>query len=138
MPRPPASRPPWSPMAGAPAGRAEPWPRHAPRRRPSRLRFSGEASAPSMWAWPSSPCPRGPTAPPCSSSTGARLPPGDRDLGLLVARLEDDPDDPIGARVAAANSQAVERILGARPMLVDIARAGDTLPRLGPRHILHA
>ena len=63
---------------------------------------------------------------------------GDRDLGLLVARLEDDPDDPIGARVAAANSQAVERILGARPMLVDIARAGDTLPRLGPRHILHA
>ena len=38
---------------------------------------------------------------------------GDRDLGLLLARLEDDPDDPIGSRVAAANAQAVERILAA-------------------------
>ena len=38
---------------------------------------------------------------------------GDRDLGLLLARLEDDPDDPIGSRVAAANARAVERILAA-------------------------
>ena len=27
---------------------------------------------------------------------------GDRDVGLLLARLEDDPDDPIGRRIAAA------------------------------------
>jgi len=63
---------------------------------------------------------------------------GDRELGLLLARLEDDPDDPIGSRVAAANAQAIERILAARPMLVGMGRAADTLPGLGPRHILHA
>jgi hypothetical protein len=63
---------------------------------------------------------------------------GDRDLGLLLARLEDDPDDPIGARVAAANRRAVERILAARPVLVDVRRAAEALPGLGPRRILHA
>ena len=63
---------------------------------------------------------------------------GDRDLGLLLARLEDDPDDPIGSLVAAANRQAVDRILAARPMLVDIGRAADHVKTLGPRHLLHA
>ncbi|MDO8478934.1 MAG: DUF1116 domain-containing protein [Candidatus Rokubacteria bacterium] len=63
---------------------------------------------------------------------------GDRDLGLLLARLEDDPDDPIGSRVAAANKQAIERILAAKPMLVDIGRAADNVKGLGPRHLLHA
>jgi hypothetical protein len=63
---------------------------------------------------------------------------GDRDLGLLLARLEDDPEDPIGSRVAAANKQAVERILAAKPMLVDIGRAADNVKGLGPRHLLHA
>jgi hypothetical protein len=63
---------------------------------------------------------------------------GDRDLGLLVARLEDDPDDLIGARVAAANRRAVERILGVRPMLVDVRPAAEVVPALGPRTILHA
>jgi len=63
---------------------------------------------------------------------------GDRDLGLLLAHLEDDPDDPIGSRVAAANERAVERILAAKPMLVDIGRAADNVKGLGPRHLLHA
>jgi hypothetical protein len=63
---------------------------------------------------------------------------GDRDLGLLLARLEDDPDDPIGSKVAAANAQAIERILAARPLLVGMGRAAETLSGLGPRHILHA
>ncbi|HEX9125928.1 MAG TPA: DUF1116 domain-containing protein [Methylomirabilota bacterium] len=63
---------------------------------------------------------------------------GDRDMGLLLARLEDDADDPIGSRVASANAQAVERILAAKPMLVDIGRADDHLKGLGPRQILHA
>ncbi len=63
---------------------------------------------------------------------------GDREVGLLLARLEDDADDPIGSRVASANAQAVERILAAKPMLVDIGRAADHLKGLGPRHILHA
>jgi Protein of unknown function (DUF1116) len=63
---------------------------------------------------------------------------GDRDLGLLLARLEDDPGDPIGRRVGAANARAVERILGARPMLVDVGRAAEVMDGLGPRSILHA
>lgn len=63
---------------------------------------------------------------------------GDRDLGLLVARLADDPEDEIGARVAIANRQAVERLLAARPILVAIQRAEEVLPELGARTILHA
>ncbi len=63
---------------------------------------------------------------------------GDRELGLLLARLEDDPDDAIGARVAKANARVIERLLAARPTLVGIGRAADTLPGLGPRTILHA
>jgi hypothetical protein len=62
---------------------------------------------------------------------------GDADLGLLAARLEDD-DEGIGARVAAANRQAVERILAARPLFVGIQRAGDVLPCFGTRRLLHA
>jgi hypothetical protein len=63
---------------------------------------------------------------------------GDRELGLLLARLADDPDDPNGARVSAANALAVERILAARPMLVGVRPALEVVPGLGPRTILHA
>ena len=63
---------------------------------------------------------------------------GDRGVGLLQARLEDDPDDPLASRIVAANARALDRILAARPMLADIRRAADTLPALGPRQILHA
>jgi hypothetical protein len=63
---------------------------------------------------------------------------GDRELGLLLARLEDDADDPVGARVRAANALAVERILSARPMLVGVRPAREVVPGLGPRTILHA
>lgn len=63
---------------------------------------------------------------------------GDRELGLLVARLEDDPDDPIGARVRAANETAIARLIQARPMLVDIRPARQAIPALAGRTILHA
>ncbi len=63
---------------------------------------------------------------------------GDREVGLLLARLEDDPEDPIGARVSAANALAVERIISARPMLVGVRPASEVVPGLGPRTILHA
>jgi hypothetical protein len=63
---------------------------------------------------------------------------GDRELGLLLARLEDDPDDPVGARVRTANATAVERLLAARPMLLDVRPAGEVISGLGQRTILHA
>jgi hypothetical protein len=63
---------------------------------------------------------------------------GDRELGLLLARLEDDPDDPLGARVQAANRTAVERLLAARPLLLDVQPAAKVIPGLGPRTLLHA
>jgi len=63
---------------------------------------------------------------------------GDRELGLLVARLEDDPDDLVGARVGAANETAMARIVGARPMLVDVRPAREAIPGLANRTILHA
>ncbi|MCC7371353.1 MAG: DUF1116 domain-containing protein [Chloroflexi bacterium] len=63
---------------------------------------------------------------------------GDRELGLLLARLEDDADDPVGERVRAANALAVERILAARPMLVGVRPAAEAIPGLGPLTILHA
>ena len=63
---------------------------------------------------------------------------GDRELGLLLAELEDDPRDPIGSRIAAANGQAVERILGAQPTLVDVRPAGEAIAGLGDRMLLHS
>jgi hypothetical protein len=63
---------------------------------------------------------------------------GDRDLGLLLARLEDDPDDAIGVRIGSANKRAIERVLSARPMLLDVRLAADVVPGLGSRTILHA
>jgi hypothetical protein len=63
---------------------------------------------------------------------------GDPATALLLARLADDPLDPIGARVEAANAEAVERILSARPTLVDLLPAREAIPDLGARTILHA
>ena len=63
---------------------------------------------------------------------------GDRELGLLLAWLEDDPGDPIGARIAAANGRAVDRILGAQPMLVDVRLASEVIDGLAGRMLLHS
>ena len=62
----------------------------------------------------------------------------DRDLGLLLARLEDAADDPIGAQVAAANRTALDRLLGASPFLVDVEPAGQVIPGLSGRMLLHS
>jgi hypothetical protein len=62
---------------------------------------------------------------------------GDRSLGMILARLEDDPDDPIGRAVAAANATALERLLAAQPMLIDVKPARDALG-LGDRELLHS
>ena len=63
---------------------------------------------------------------------------GDRELGLLLARLEDDATDPIGQRIAKANALAVERILAAQPTLVDVRLASEVIDGLGGRMLLHS
>ncbi|MBA3687353.1 MAG: DUF1116 domain-containing protein [Chloroflexi bacterium] len=62
----------------------------------------------------------------------------DAELGMLVARLEDDPDDAIGAAVATANRTALDRLLGASPFLIDVQPAGDAIPGLQGRMLLHS
>ena len=62
---------------------------------------------------------------------------GDREVGLALARLEDDADDPIGRVVAAANAEAVTRLLAAQPMLIDVQPARDALG-LDGRRLLHS
>jgi hypothetical protein len=62
---------------------------------------------------------------------------GDPGLGMLLARLENDPADAIGVRVAEANGRAIERILGARPMLRDVRPARDAIG-LEDRTLLHS
>lgn len=63
---------------------------------------------------------------------------GDRELGLILARLHDDPDDPIGRRVAAANAEAMRRIRQARPSLVDVRPALEAIDGFGSRTLLHS
>jgi hypothetical protein len=62
----------------------------------------------------------------------------DRELGLLLARMEDDPDDRVGAMVSAANRTALDRLLGANPVLVDVQPAGSAIPGLEGRMLLHS
>ena len=63
---------------------------------------------------------------------------GDRELGLILAWLEDDPDDRVGAAIARANATAVERMLGAQPFLVDVRPAGEAIRGLEGRMLLHS
>ncbi|MEO5939596.1 MAG: hypothetical protein ABIZ72_01740, partial [Candidatus Limnocylindrales bacterium] len=62
---------------------------------------------------------------------------GDPDVGLLLARLEDDPDDVVGRLIPEANAMAIERLLAAQPMLVDVAPAQAAIGLEG-RRILHS
>ena len=57
---------------------------------------------------------------------------GDRATGAALARIVNHPE------VEAANAKAVERLLAAQPRLEGIAIAGDALPGMGRRMILHA
>ena len=64
---------------------------------------------------------------------------GDRELGLLLARLEDDEADPVGARVEQANADGVSRLLSAQPSLVDVRPAREAIPALADgRLLLHS
>jgi hypothetical protein len=69
---------------------------------------------------------------------------GDPSLAWLLAQLTGDPDDPEspGSRIDRANQTAVERMLGARAVLVDVAlRADEVWPELwadGKQTLTHA
>lgn len=62
---------------------------------------------------------------------------GDREIGLLLARLEDDPGDPVGRQVAGANAEALNRLLAAQPLLVDVRPASEAIGLVG-RKLLHS
>lgn len=57
---------------------------------------------------------------------------GDSETGMKLARLVNLPE------VETANQLAFERFLSAQPVLADVARAGDVLPGMGDRQLLHA
>src|SRR4051794_16923067 len=40
--------------------------------------------------------------------------------------------------IDAANERAVQQLVGAQPLLVDVRPAGEVLPGLGPRTLFHA
>jgi hypothetical protein len=65
---------------------------------------------------------------------------GDPKLAWTLAQLIGDADDPnaVGSRIDAGNQRAVERIISAQPMLVDVAlHAKDVWPDMG-KTLLHA
>lgn len=62
---------------------------------------------------------------------------GDAALARLLAALGDD-DEGLGARIAAANRQALARLTAADPVLIDIVPARDVLRDMGPTTILHS
>ena len=69
----------------------------------------------------------------------AWTPPASADAGVLEALDRVTGADPeVTARVEAANAAAIERMLAADPVLVDVRPAADVVPGLEDRTILHA
>ncbi|HEX6137917.1 MAG TPA: DUF1116 domain-containing protein [Casimicrobiaceae bacterium] len=65
---------------------------------------------------------------------------GEPQLAWALAQLAGDADDPqsVGSRIDRANALAVERVIAAQPVLVDVAlHARDVWPEMG-RTLLHA
>ena len=60
---------------------------------------------------------------------------GDPKLADLMSKLD---SGPIRERTDKANSEALERMLNAEPVLVDVIPAGEAIPTLADRIILHA
>ena len=60
---------------------------------------------------------------------------GDPKLTDLLSRLG---SGSVGDEIEKANREALERMLSAEPVLVDVIPAGEAIPSLGERMILHA
>ena len=104
----------------------------------SAPRSSRTACAPSTWASRCSPS-RWPAQGATVRSLDWRPPAeGDPAVGRLLARLEDDPDDPHRpAHRGRERARPSSRLLAARPMLVDVRPAREALG-LGDRQLLHS
>ncbi|MCC6177718.1 MAG: DUF1116 domain-containing protein [Chloroflexi bacterium] len=72
---------------------------------------------------------------PAAVSVDWRPPSGGATVAAALARLSEPAR---AARIAAANERVVERLIGARPHLVDVRRASDVVPVLRDRVLLHA
>jgi hypothetical protein len=64
---------------------------------------------------------------------------GDPELGALLAALADDAaPDSLGGRIAAANAEALRRILAADPVWEDVRPAREIWPEMDERLLFHA
>ena len=63
---------------------------------------------------------------------------GDPITADLIAKLADDPADSVGSRIQTANTEAFERIIAGRPLLIDIQPAASVIPGFPERTLLHA
>lgn len=64
---------------------------------------------------------------------------GRPEVAWVLAQLMGDKEDPeaVGSTIDRANQQAIERVLSARPMLVDLVKAREVWPDM-QRRVLHA
>lgn len=60
---------------------------------------------------------------------------GDKKIAGYLRKLR---QPPLGERIAAANQEALNRILAAQPVLVGMSTAGEAIPGMTPTTILHA
>lgn len=60
---------------------------------------------------------------------------GDKKIAGYLRKLR---QPPLGERIAAANQEALSRILAAQPVLVGMSTAGEAIPGMTPTTILHA
>ncbi len=64
---------------------------------------------------------------------------GNPHLVTLLAQLDSDgAGTELGTRIARANKEAVDRMISADPVLIDVLPAGEAIPGLEDRMILHA
>lgn len=64
-------------------------------------------------------------------------PPGQGNMQVVQA-LDNIADSPLANKIAAANQQALERIIQSHPVLIGFDQAINVVPGMTPKTILHA